>query len=106
MTRILRRIVQPRADEEAEAALADVAAVGPSPEDVATQAELHRAIRAAIRSLPPKLRDALLLAQAGEYSYQEIGAMLGAPVGTIKWRVSEARRKVRAWLKEQGHAHE
>jgi hypothetical protein len=32
----------------------------------------------AIRSLSPKLRDALLLAQSGEYSYDEIGTMLGS----------------------------
>jgi DNA-directed RNA polymerase specialized sigma24 family protein len=49
------------------------------------------------------LRDALLLAQAGDYSYEEIGAMVRAPIGTIKWRVSEARRVVRKHLKEHGH---
>ena len=27
-----------------------------------------------------------------DYSYEQIGAMLGVPVGTVKWRVSEARR--------------
>ncbi len=55
-----------------------------------------------IRHLPPKLRDALLLAQSGEHTYDEMGAMLGAPTGTIKWRVSEARRQVRARLSAQG----
>ena len=59
-------------------------------------------MRDAIRALSPKLRDALLLAQAGDYSYEEIGAMLGAPLGTIKWRVSEARRVVRKHLQERG----
>jgi len=58
---------------------------------------------AAIRALSPKLRDALLLAQAGDYSYEEIGAMLGAPLGTIKWRVSEARRVIRKHLRERGY---
>ena len=70
-----------------------------TPEQLAAAAELRRDIRRAIAQLPRKLRDALLLAQSGEYSYQEIGAMLHAPIGTIKWRVSEARRVVKTSLR-------
>jgi DNA-directed RNA polymerase specialized sigma24 family protein len=44
------------------------------------------------------LRDTLLLAATGDYTYQEISAMLGTPVGTVKWRVSEARRILSARL--------
>jgi len=50
-------------------------------------------------------RDALLLAQAGEYTYEEIAAMLTVPLGTIKWRVSEARRVVKQRLRERGFTH-
>ena len=64
---------------------------------------MRRAIGAAIRRLSPTLRDALLLAQSGDHSYEEIGVMLRAPVGTIKWRVSEARRRVRLSLQESGY---
>ena len=49
-------------------------------------------MRQLIGTLPRKLRDALLLAGSGEYTYEQIGYMLGVPVGTVKWRVSEARR--------------
>jgi len=45
----------------------------------------------------------LLLAQSGEYSYEDIGVMVNAPVGTIKWRVSEARRLVKKRLRECGY---
>ena len=55
-----------------------------------------------IRALSPKLRDALLLAQSGEYGYSEIASMLGVPVGTIKWRVSEARKLVKRGLNRRG----
>jgi RNA polymerase sigma-70 factor (ECF subfamily) len=74
-----------------------------TPEELAAGGQLRSGIRQAIAALPPKLRDALLLAQSGEYSYDEMGAMLGAPAGTIKWRVSEARRAVRASLRTRGH---
>ena len=64
--------------------------------------ELQRHARQAIQALTPKLRDTLLLAQSGDYGYDEIGAMLGIPVGTVKWRVAEARRKVREQLAALG----
>jgi len=65
--------------------------------------ELRAQIARAIDALSPKLRDALLLMQSGEYTQDEIGAMLRIPVGTVKWRVSEARRKVRARLAAMGY---
>jgi RNA polymerase sigma-70 factor (ECF subfamily) len=105
MTRLLRQIVQPARDKDQESTLEQLPATEVSPEDAAARGQLHRAIRAAIRSLTPKLRDALLLAQSGDYSYAEIGAMLDVPVGTIKWRVSEARKLVKARLQERGHRH-
>jgi RNA polymerase sigma-70 factor (ECF subfamily) len=103
LTRVWRRMVTPKTDDEAETVLANVAATGPSPEQAVGQEQLRRNIREAIRALSPKLRDALLLAQAGDYSYEEIGAMLHAPLGTIKWRVSEARRVIRKRLRDRGY---
>jgi RNA polymerase sigma-70 factor (ECF subfamily) len=49
-------------------------------------------LRRQIRQLTPKLRDTLLLAATGEHSYEEISTMLAIPVGTVKWRVAEARK--------------
>jgi len=73
-----------------------------SPEALASAGQLRSEIRHAIAALPRKLRDALLLAQSGDYSYVEIGVMVKAPVGTIKWRVSEARRLVKQQLESRG----
>jgi RNA polymerase sigma-70 factor (ECF subfamily) len=84
--------------------VAEIPGSEPSPEQAASGAQLRRDIVAEIRALSPKLRDALLLAQAGEYRYDEIAAMLGTAVGTIKWRVSEARRVIRKRLNERGYA--
>ena len=69
----------------------------------AADAEMRRHASAAIQRLSPKLRDTLLLAQSGEYDYAAIGEMLKIPVGTVKWRVSEARKKVRAELAALGY---
>ena len=66
-------------------------------------AELQAHAVSAIQALSPKLRDALLLVQSGEYQYDEIARMLGIPLGTVKWRVSEARRKVREKLAALGY---
>jgi len=99
------RMVAPKDQEEAETVLENIAAAGPTPEGTTAHHQLRRDMQRAIRMLSPKLRDALLLAQSGEYSYDEIGTMLKTPVGTIKWRVSEARRAVRAQLRQQGYAN-
>jgi RNA polymerase sigma-70 factor (ECF subfamily) len=62
------------------------------PERVAAGRGRLTQVRQAITRLSPKLRDTLLLAASGEHSYEEIGAILAVPVGTVKWRVAEARR--------------
>jgi RNA polymerase sigma-70 factor (ECF subfamily) len=62
------------------------------PESRAIASDTARLVRAEIAKLSPKLRDTLLLAAGGEHRYEEIAAMLGVPVGTVKWRVAEARR--------------
>jgi RNA polymerase sigma factor (sigma-70 family) len=67
------------------------------------ETELRAHIGRAIEALTPKLRDALLLAQSGEYGYDEIAKMMNIPAGTLKWRVSEARRKVRDRLAVLGY---
>ena len=73
------------------------------PEDIARGLEMRRHIGMAIEGLSIKLRDALLLTQSGVYSYEEVAAMLGIAEGTLKWRVSEARRRVRERLAALGY---
>jgi RNA polymerase sigma-70 factor (ECF subfamily) len=72
-----------------------------SQEEDLSGAELQRTLRKLIASLPKKLRDALLLAGSGEYTYEQIGEMLGCPLGTVKWRVSEARKLLKSKLRAQ-----
>ncbi|HSF99565.1 MAG TPA: RNA polymerase sigma factor [Vicinamibacterales bacterium] len=66
--------------------------LSPDPEQHAVAADLLRHARLEIDRLSPKLRDTLLLAATGTHSYDDIGELLAIPVGTVKWRVAEARR--------------
>ena len=75
---------------------ADVAGALPTPERSAVAKDEARRVRREIARLSPTLRDTLLLAASGEHTYEEIAAILRTPLGTIKWRVSEARRLVTA----------
>ena len=73
-----------------------VAGAAPGPEQAAVARDQAQRVRRAIGTLSPTLRDTLLLAASGEYTYDEIATLLGKPLGTIKWRVAEARRIVAA----------
>ena len=65
--------------------------------------EMRQQLRRLIRSLPARLRDPFLLAASGRYSYEELSEILDVPTGTLKWRISEARRIVREKLQRLGH---
>jgi RNA polymerase sigma-70 factor, ECF subfamily len=88
-----------RHDRLARDAPVPTPAPAPTPE---TRAE----VRAAVASLSPKLREALLLIEVLGLSYREAGQVLGAPVGTIKSRVFQAREGLAAWRAEGGQAGE
>ena len=75
----------------------------PAPDAMLISRELEQAIRQVVRALPRKLRDPFLLAASGDHRYEEIAALVGAPVGTVKWRISEARRLIRLKLAHLGH---
>jgi RNA polymerase sigma-70 factor (ECF subfamily) len=74
----------------------------PSPERAALDGEQQRTVARLVRALPAKLRDPLLLIGSGDYSYDEVASMLAIPVGTVKWRVSDARKQLRVKLTRLG----
>jgi RNA polymerase sigma-70 factor (ECF subfamily) len=93
----LRRRSLPRADVEE---LDVLAASGPDPEDAAL-AEAERAeVAAAIRWLSPAHREILTLAFVDDLSYSEMATIVGVPEGTIKSRLSNAKRSLRALLQD------
>jgi len=78
-------------------------AADPSPDALLISRELAIAIAHVVKALPKKLRDPFLLAASGDHRYEEIAALLGVPMGTVKWRISEARRLIRIKLELLGH---
>lgn len=78
-------------------------AAEPSPDAQLISRELAQAIAQVVRALPRKLRDPFLLAASGDHRYEEIATLLSLPVGTVKWRISEARRMIRVKLERLGH---
>jgi len=89
-----RRRTQPTLPETLTTPLEALAGATPDPERATVAADLVRRVQHEILALTPKLRDTLLLAASGEHSYDEIATLLGVPIGTVKWRVAEARRIV------------
>jgi len=81
----------------------EFAATDPAPDAQLVSRELALAIAQVVKALPKKLRDPFLLAASGEHRYEEIATMLGTPIGTVKWRISEARRLIRMKLERLGH---
>lgn len=59
-----------------------------------------------IDALSETLRTTLILVCIDGKSHEEVGTILGAPEGTIAWRVHEARRKLREFMAQKGFALE
>lgn len=82
--------------------LAAVPGSGADPATALMDRERDEIVARTIRSLPSRLRDPFLLAASGEHRYEEIAALLAIPVGTVKWRMSEARRVLKEKLTRLG----
>lgn len=64
------------------------------------QAELHRAIDAGLKKLPPPQRLVLILYDLEGFSQREITQMLEIPEGTVMSRLYYARRAMQPFLQE------
>ena len=85
------KLAAPQTDDAPFDTVAESAA---TPEHLTVARDAVARTRREIARLSPTLRDTLLLAASGEHTYEQIAQMLNAPIGTIKWRVAEARRRV------------
>lgn len=83
-----------------------LAALPPPPPGLPPDARVEAL--AAVASLTPKLREALLLVEVFGFTYREAAGVLAVPEGTVKSRVFQARVRLAAWrdADQQGRADE
>jgi RNA polymerase sigma-70 factor, ECF subfamily len=74
-----------------------------SPEAALLRRQDDHTIRRLITALPRPFREAIVLREVNELSYQEIAKVAGVPVGTVMSRLARARSMLRsAWNVTEG----
>ena len=63
-------------------------------------------LRLGLAMLPPEQREALILVGAGGFAYEEAAEICNCAVGTVKSRVSRARRALHAILDDGAYARD
>lgn len=80
--------------------LPERADTAPSPEQRAIDGEQARRLRAAVEALPEKYRVVVTLYHLQGKQYEEIAAVLGLPMGTVKTHLFRAKEQLRRLLTE------
>jgi RNA polymerase sigma factor (sigma-70 family) len=94
----LRRRGQPVADEDGLNALEDS---DPGPEEQVLRQSDAEEVQRAITRLPLIHREVLLLNFVNGLRYEEIATVLGVPEGTVKSRLSNAKRGLRRLIERE-----
>ncbi len=81
----------------------DIADDTQSPERLMDKRLTREAVRRGLASLPPGQRQILLLREIQGLSYDEIAEVLNVEAGTVKSRIFRARKKLSAFLLEDGN---
>ena len=86
-----------------EETYADVPDDAPDPQTLAERSELRQQIEAGLRALTPEHREVLILREMHQLSYDEIAQTLSLDTGTVKSRISRARKQLRNFLLRSGN---
>lgn len=90
-------IERPTDDDDPEPL--EIADASATPEEIAQQRELQRAIQRCIGALTDDQRVVLVLSDVEQLSYEDIADQVGTQLGTVKSRLSRARANVRDCLR-------
>ena len=74
-----------------------------TPQQALEESEVRRALQQALDSLTPEHREIFLLRQMRQLSYEEIGRLLDLEPGTVKSRLSRAKKQLRQILTQKGN---
>lgn len=69
-----------------------------TPEALVTQADDRQRLMRALESLSPRAREVLVLRELEGFSYKEIGAISGIPIGTVMSTLARARERLQRSL--------
>lgn len=72
----------------------------PGPEAQVIQREAERALLRHVDQLPDKQREAVVLRYFLDMDERAMSTVLGVPTGTVKWRLHQARKKLRGALED------
>ena len=86
-------------DDEREMEIPDLRNL---PEDEMIRNETREAIRRSIDELPPKHREILIMREVSGMSYEELACTLDISEGTVKSRISRARKSLVCILAKKG----
>jgi RNA polymerase sigma-70 factor (ECF subfamily) len=87
---IARNLVMRRLDKNRDLPLEEYAGADDLLDDL-TRRETIEQVRRAVLSLPPVYREAVVLCDLSDASYEEAAVALECPVGTVRSRLSRAR---------------
>lgn len=71
-------------------------------DEITVEAERMDWLSTALSRLPPELRDTVALVLGEELTQAQAGEVLGVSEGTIAWRMSEVKKRLRAMAKGDG----
>ncbi len=95
-----------REDEDGEEQQLEVPDESQSPERLLEQKLTREAVQRGLAELPEEQRQILLLREIRGMSYEEIAETLGLEAGTVKSRIFRARKRLSAFLLQDGNIPE
>ena len=87
-------------DESAHVSPADGRAASDDPAELLAAQVLDGEVDAALKRLPAEFLEVVVLVDLQELTYEETAAAVGCPVGTVRSRLSRARRMLHGILRE------
>jgi len=96
------RITHDTDDPRLDGILTDKRPETSDPAGSAQRHEVYLALCQGIDQLSETLRTTLVLVCIDGRSHEDVSQILGAPEGTIAWRIHEARRKLKGFLEARG----
>jgi RNA polymerase sigma-70 factor (ECF subfamily) len=104
-SRKAQRLMPEASDPRLDGVISATRAIDDPPADAARK-QLYTALAHGIDELSDTLRATLVLVCIDGRSHEEAATILGAPEGTIAWRIHEARRKLREYMAKRGFGPE